>query len=1010
MKRLLLAVCLVASAHAQLTTVTASSIRMGGTAIVSGTVTFTPVNSMGIAIPFATSGGGLNGPEAFTCSIVNGALSNCVIPDASLATPANLLYQVTVTNAANGSQFTMQTVPGVAGSAFQLDHYAPTANTSSQAFGTTYASIISALGFIPASGSSTLSLTGGTMTGPITLVGDPTATNHAVNKHYVDTAIAAVPAGLVGPAGPRGLTGLQGLAGAQGLTGSQGPIGLTGSQGPIGLTGPQGLIGPQGPAGSGSTASAVVSDYVNTTNSGAFPNQEPNYRVYNAQRRYSGDTVGMESNTLNVNSGFSDTLLTNPSLGNLNNAFVRSDVMVTHAPIQGGGAYNFQFKGNSTGDAVFSTINGYCNANDEGFNEGCEPRRWFFSPNYSVYGGTLTLGAVTSQGRQQMTVAQVSGFDLTASGEGNTIIDTAKLFLPAGNATLVTPNGNVTSITMDSTLAAAVHAKYGSANTQSTTVAVNADYQKYDTSCPANVLATSWGTQTVNSQVIAVDPYASDPTGAGSKTQHYCLTVGSTTGMTAGTVVLIAGSHSNLEYQTIQSVADATHVVLNLDFPHEAGETVTWGTGVGNALTVGASVFNPGTLPTPAEVVQTKEMIVAYPVVSMVGNVINLYNATSVGAGLLLNIYASNTPTAAGTITGTFSGGSLTAINLSSDNSYKTTARVAGVFNVLPPPTVVYSPACTVAPVLKWSESPTSTYTPAIVSGGSGCSASTTLSLQTTYPNTVALYPSTRSYRVLDSSGSPNTGALMTYALASGDWATGDLIRQSWNPNVFLSSQETYIGSYTAAQSAKYGAMETKTFEFVNGAGSASDDILATDPSYFFGTAANGFVKNNTASLEATLNPPTYKTVSGVYGTLFEVTNPPYYNPGGATSGGFVGGGQLFHLTCNANPLGGRSFANLPCARTVNPQYPPFDLFSVDMPVGGHQSLTLNYASNVFNFRNLNLYVDGVVGTLNRFNAPLHTPTSSSETCVQGDVFDDANYHYVCTAPNTLKRVALSTF
>jgi len=40
----------------------------------------------------------------------------------------------------------------------------------------------------------------------------------------------------------------------------------------------------------------------------------------------------------------------------------------------------------------------------------------------------------------------------------------------------------------------------------------------------------------------------------------------------------------------------------------------------------------------------------------------------------------------------------------------------------------------------------------------------------------------------------------------------------------------------------------------------------------------------------------------------------------------------------------------------------------------------------------------------------LHTPTSSSEACNQGEWFADANYIYICTATNTIKRVALSSF
>lgn len=41
---------------------------------------------------------------------------------------------------------------------------------------------------------------------------------------------------------------------------------------------------------------------------------------------------------------------------------------------------------------------------------------------------------------------------------------------------------------------------------------------------------------------------------------------------------------------------------------------------------------------------------------------------------------------------------------------------------------------------------------------------------------------------------------------------------------------------------------------------------------------------------------------------------------------------------------------------------------------------------------------------------PLHTPSSSSEACVTGTSFDDASFHYVCTATNTLKRVSLVSF
>jgi hypothetical protein len=47
---------------------------------------------------------------------------------------------------------------------------------------------------------------------------------------------------------------------------------------------------------------------------------------------------------------------------------------------------------------------------------------------------------------------------------------------------------------------------------------------------------------------------------------------------------------------------------------------------------------------------------------------------------------------------------------------------------------------------------------------------------------------------------------------------------------------------------------------------------------------------------------------------------------------------------------------------------------------------------------------------MGRYNAPLHTPASSSEACTVGDFVDDASFHYVCTAANTWKRAGLSAF
>ncbi len=52
---------------------------------------------------------------------------------------------------------------------------------------------------------------------------------------------------------------------------------------------------------------------------------------------------------------------------------------------------------------------------------------------------------------------------------------------------------------------------------------------------------------------------------------------------------------------------------------------------------------------------------------------------------------------------------------------------------------------------------------------------------------------------------------------------------------------------------------------------------------------------------------------------------------------------------------------------------------------------------------------NGIV-TAPAYHETLRTPASSSTACNAGDFADDANFHYVCVAANTWKRVALSSF
>ncbi len=135
--------------NAQSTTITASHLKMSGYPISTGLVTFTPVNSQEVPIPFADGTGAQNGPTAFVCHVTAGAIDgaisqtgtvsgSCVVPDATQTTPANILYLITVSDTSSGLRtsgysYTMQGVIGVSGSSWALDHYGPPASTSNVA-------------------------------------------------------------------------------------------------------------------------------------------------------------------------------------------------------------------------------------------------------------------------------------------------------------------------------------------------------------------------------------------------------------------------------------------------------------------------------------------------------------------------------------------------------------------------------------------------------------------------------------------------------------------------------------------------------------------------------------------------------------------------------------------------------------------------------------------------------------------------------------------------------------
>jgi hypothetical protein len=263
-------------ARAQITTVTASHLKLSGYPISTGTVVFVPVNTLGTPIAFSDGSGAQDGPTGFPCQVTAGAIVGaitetgsvsgvCQVPDATLTTPANILYSIQVCDNSTGQRtsgqcYTLQQVIGVSGTTWALDHYGPPATTTNVAVfqatqGTTLPS--------PCVGPSIFILLtgGGAYSGSYTCVAG------------VEVQLGS---GGPGPAGPAGPTGAAGTAGAAATiavgsvtalaAGASPTVTNAGSSSaatfnfgiPAGATGPAGPSGTVGTLGQGAYAGGTT--------------------------------------------------------------------------------------------------------------------------------------------------------------------------------------------------------------------------------------------------------------------------------------------------------------------------------------------------------------------------------------------------------------------------------------------------------------------------------------------------------------------------------------------------------------------------------------------------------------------------------------------------------------------------------------------------------------------------------------------------------------------------------
>lgn len=692
----------------------------------------------------------------------------------------------------------------------------------------------------------------------------------------------------------------------------------------------------------------TVSDFVQFNTNGTtiknpvFAAGIPWNLTQNVNRRFgpaSGATP-LEA-TLNLMSGPDNT---NVVQGNYGGFFVSTNAW---APQQGGGIFAVQGHGYAVGDTVGKTMVLLGRGVSRQEDEGQESPRDFLGAMNDTAGGHLTSVTTDAQGNNPIAVSQIQNVYSFNFYEKSFIIDVSKKVQSPGNIASIGTSTDDRFEFFQGDATSGITAQLGVSTQTSLTAPV--DNFVYTGSCGSQT-KTAQQYPTSGPSTGANDGFMTNYQGvgvAGENTNYatngalvgYCATVASTAGMSAGTLLFIADGDYQVEFTRVIGVVDATHFTAFMRQPHSSGATVNFGGGIGYGIGADIDITPIGTNSTTNNPQVATQRLV-YPIVqSFAGDLVNVYTNIegSDQNNLRTLLPQANTPKVPLTITNPIvTGGVLTGFTannvIGNANNYvgnNNGATNSGHPSFLPAPLVTVG-GCVVPPVLGMTTvngSAGVTYSPTIISGGSGCPANPTFSIPSFYPTPFGIFPMAMVYKSEDPSlpaGTVANGKPVFMPFITSAWSIGDeVMTPDWWNGGGVGGVTRYEGNYMHSMDGRNGHQQTHFFSGV-GTGHAAEAWINEDPTaHYFGTFANNYTKVNPTDF--IVPPPIWLQADGQFATDFNLAVPPVQ-----VASGLLQPGAIINVTCAGDLL--ITGFDPPCFHGINSQY---DLFRETPKVGG---------------------------------------------------------------------------